>query len=100
MSAKGPGARAGQSDTSPYKRGTWQPYRAPFKDWVVISESGKIDPHTVEVILDLLRRKNPPRWVITPWPEGKTIASNLVVACQSCNKAKGSASIPLTLRPR
>lgn len=37
---------------------------------------------------------------VVPYPAGKTVADNLVVACQDCNKAKGGAIIPVALRPR
>lgn len=37
---------------------------------------------------------------VVPWNlGGRTEVSNLVVACQPCNKLKGRALIPLELRP-
>jgi len=36
---------------------------------------------------------------VVPWPTGLTVFKNLVVACRTCNKAKGGAHIPLKLAP-
>lgn len=37
---------------------------------------------------------------VVPWPKGKTVVDNLVVACHPCNKLKFTQIIPTRLRPR
>ncbi len=36
---------------------------------------------------------------VVPWPQGRTVAANLVVICPPCNKLKGSQLIPYRFRP-